>query len=281
MFEQSKIAHPFTIRLVLFILIASLISLPLQAFAIEGEDGTLDTPTARTLVDEVATEQDPNSEVIDFEAMTVVIRRLPNTYFAAVTGFLNPEIQLPATVEIAVPAGSHIIWFGEPSEQGPIGADPTFDNPDVRTEGDFDIYTVTLENEHHVQIEYNLFSSPVADRGDGTYTLRMEYTPLTELQALRFMTNLPAGAQIIDEDLEFYGLNSEDERQYGRTYREVAAGQLISTDLNYNAPRFAGTPNESRLVDGLLVTGIVMLVGVAGALSLVIITKRRRESSSN
>ncbi|MCL2745832.1 MAG: hypothetical protein FWE48_01890 [Coriobacteriia bacterium] len=272
MLKQSKIAVTVVLGIALLTFISLVVVLPAQTFASEGE--------AESGIEATSTGAD-NLEITDFEAMTVIIRRLPNTYFAAVTGFLNPEVQLPATVEIALPEGSHIIWFGEPSEAGPIEADPRFEDPDMRNEDGFDIYTVTLENEHHVQVEYNLFFSPATEAGDGSYILRMEYTPLTDLQAIRFKTNLPIGSEVLDDDVEFYGMNSEGERQYGRTFRDTTAGRMITTNLTYTSPRFQGTPNESRVSDGLVVTVVVMLVGVAGALGIVVIAKKRRTANAD
>jgi len=217
------------------------------------------------------------SEITPFEAMTLTIRRLPNTYFAAVTGFLDPDTtELPVTVEIAVPAGAAIIWFGEPFE-GPIVDAPFFEPPyNVRTEGNFDIYTATLENHPQVQIEFNLFETPVVALGDGTYMLSMEYTPLTDLMAFRFITNLPVGSENLTENFEFMAINTERENEYGHTFRDVRAGQPIVTSITYSAVGGMGTPNEPRVSDGLLITAAVIAVGVAMALTLVIVTRRRK-----
>ncbi|MCL2606048.1 MAG: hypothetical protein FWD93_02045 [Coriobacteriia bacterium] len=217
------------------------------------------------------------ADVTNFEAMTHFVRRLPNTYFAATTGFLDPEIELPVTIEIAVPAGSAIIWFGEPSGAGAITSDPRFDMPyQFRTEGGFDIYTAVVETHHQVQIEYNLMFSPVVDRGDGTYSIRMEYTPLTDLIALRLLTNLPAGSEALNQDLEWAGRNEEGENEYARTFRDVRAGELVSYTINYTAPRWMGTPNESRISDGLIVAVAAVALGLVVALAFVIVAKRRR-----
>jgi len=217
------------------------------------------------------------SEITPFEAMTLTIRRLSNTYFAAATGFLDPDTtELPVTVEIAIPAGSSVIWFGEPFD-GPIVDAPFFEPPyNVRTEGNFDIYTATLENHPQVQIEFNLFETPVVALGDGTYMLSMEYTPLTDLMAFRFITNLPVGSENLTENFEFMGINEERENEYGHTFRDVQAGQPLVTSITYSAVGGMGTPNEPRVFDGLLITAAVIAVGVAMALTLVVVTRRRK-----
>jgi len=221
------------------------------------------------------------SEITPFDAMTHVVRRLPNTYFAATTGFLDPSVELPATIEIAIPAGSSVIWFGEPSPDLPITSAPHFEEPFlVRTEDGFDIYTATLETFHQAQIEYNLFFSPVAQAEDGNYIIRMEYTPLTDLQALRLITNLPQGSELLDpEGIEWVGINDDGEHEYARTFRDVRGGELVSASIEYSAPRGTGTPNQSRIADGLIIAAVAVIGGVAVALTFVIVTKRRRAAN--
>jgi len=221
------------------------------------------------------------AEVTPFDAMTHMVRRLPNTYFAATTGFLDPSVELPATVEIAIPTGSSIIWFGEPIPDRPITDSPRFEEPfTMRTEGGFDIYTAVLESQHQAQIEYNLFFSPVAETGDGNYVVRMEYTPLTDLQALRLITNLPQGSELLDpEGIEWVGINEEGENEYARTFRDVRAGDLISASIGYSAPQWMGTPTQSRIADGLIITAVALAGGVVVALAFVLAAKRRRAAN--
>lgn len=253
-----------------------------EPVAIAAEEPELDgtTDAAPTAGAPAAPATTPDG-VTPFEAMTVQIVRLPNTYFASATGFLNPEIQLPATVEIAVPTGSAIIWLGEPSG-GDITSDPHFENPAdyMRTEGEFDVYRVTLYNNPQLQIEFNLFFEPVVSLGDGTYALRMEYTPWQDLQALRLLTNLPPGSNMLTEDASLYSRNMEGENEYGFTFRDVTAGQMYTFTISYDAPRFMGTPNVSRVEHGLLITGAVVGVAVAGALiGVIYMGKRRRKAA--
>ncbi|MCL2537753.1 MAG: hypothetical protein FWE51_05715 [Coriobacteriia bacterium] len=216
--------------------------------------------------------------ITPFEAMTFMVRRLPNTYFAAATGFLNPDTPLPATIEIAVPEGSSIIWFGEISG-GPITGDTNFDPEDPaikRTENGFDIYTATLTEHRQAQIEFNLFFSPVIQQDDGTYLLRMEYTPLHNMMALRFITNLPLGSEALTQGFDLLGINEEGEDEFFFDVPDPRAETLYSTTLNYSAPSGRGTPNESRVSDGLLITGGVTVLGLVCVLYFVILTRRRR-----
>jgi len=255
-------------------LLSTLLLTPVQLIAAEadgGEDAGATTAAAAM-----------QTEITPFDAMTHVVRRLPNTYFAATTGFLDPSVELPATIEIAIPAGSAVIWFGEPSPDLPITSAPRFEEPfTMRTEGGFDIYTATLETFHQAQIEYNLFFNPVAETEDGNYIIRMEYTPLTDLQALRLITNLPQGSELLDsEGIDWVGINDDGEHEYARTFRDVSAGELVSASIGYSAPQWMGTPNQSRVADGLIITAVAAIGGIAVALGFVIVAKRRRAANA-
>ena len=257
MIKQPKLVmRAVVLKIISLVLVGSLLVLPLSA---------------------TATPEDELPEITPFEAMTMTVRRLPTTFIAAATGFLDPDIELPVTVEIAVPAGSSLIWFGEPSWDGPITADPRFEEPfNMRTEDGLDIYTVTLENYPQVQIEFNLAFSPVAELADGTQALRMEYTPLTELQALRFLTNLPIGSEVLDENINLYGFNEENEPQFGYTFRNTRAGEMYTITVLYQGD---GAHSETGVIDGLLITAAILLVCLAAVLALVFITKRRRAAN--
>ena len=223
-----------------------------------------------------ATSEEELLEITPFEAMAFVVRRLPTTYVASITGYLDPEIELPVTIEMAIPAGSSIIWFGEPSG-GPITADPKFEEPfNVRTEGGLDIYTATIENYPQVQIEFNLAFSPVVEIEDGIHAVRMEYTPITDLQALRFLTNLPIGSEVLDEGVEFFGPNSENEPMFGDTFRDVRAWENYVVTFTY---RGEGAHSESGVTDGLIITVAVVAACIAAVLALVLVTRRRRAAN--
>jgi len=222
-----------------------------------------------------AAEEQTLGEITPFEAMSLVIRRLDNAHFASITGFLDPEIELPVTVEVAIPAGSSVIWMGEPFD-GPIVDAPRITSYDMRTAGGLDIYTIVLENHPQAQIEFNLLESPVTVLGDGTYMLSMEYTPLTDLEAFIFITNLPLGSQALSEHFDYVGVNTEGENEYGHFFTEVRGGQPLMTSLTYTAVGGRGTPNESRVSDGVLIALAATAAGVVMVAVLIMMTRRRR-----
>jgi len=230
-------------------------------------------PTAAALPEESG----DATEVVPLEAITFFLRRLESTYVASVKGYLDPEIELPVTAEIAVPAGSEIIWIGEPSG-GSIVHDRDFEDAHtVRTEGQLDIYTVTLIEYPNVQIEYSLFEMPVAPLGDGTYRVVMEYTPLTDLVALRMITNLPPGSVPHDEGIDYFGDTVDGDPQFGYIMWDPAGMELIATSVTYTPPLGMGTPVDNNLFDGLIVVIVSMLVVAIIAIGAVLLVKRRQQ----
>jgi len=167
------------------------------------------------------------SEVTPFEAINYFKVRHFSGYSIAVIGFLNPEVELPAIVELAIPAGSEVIWFSEVSG-GPIANDPEFTEPfNMRTEHGFDIYTVTLEHYHSVQVEYRTDQNPVTRLSRGVYSIQMSYTPIADLPILRLMTNLPAETIVQDPNVELIGANEEGEPIFFRIYTDISAFQTV------------------------------------------------------
>ena len=218
------------------------------------------------------------SEIEHFEAINYFKVRHLSGYSVAVIGFLSPEVQLPATVELAIPAGSEIVWFSEVSG-GPIANDPEFSEPfNVRTENALDIYTVTLEHYHSVQIEYGIDQNPVTQLSDGVYSIQMSYTPIADLPVLRLMTNFPAETIVQDPDVEFMGEDTEGDLVFFRIYADIAAFQTVQDEITYFPPAGQGMVAASGgLWGGLTVTVIAVITVIALAAGFIFFTQKRKE----
>ncbi|MCL2680651.1 MAG: hypothetical protein FWF11_04165 [Coriobacteriia bacterium] len=217
-------------------------------------------------------------DITPFSAITFYLRRMQTTYVAAVTGELDPEVELPVTVEIAIPAGAQIIWFGQRSD-GNIVFDPQIEEPhNIRRDGNLDIYTATLTDHHKLQIEYHPLTEPVTQLGNGDYAVAMDYTPLTDLLAVRMITNLPLGSVAHDAAIEFFGNNEEGDPQLGYIFWDTPALQSINANIIYTPPAGQGMPTNNNVMDGLIVV-IATLIVVAGAAVAVILIKRRPSGS--
>ena len=220
------------------------------------------------------------SEITPLEAINFFKVRHFSGYSAAVIGFLSPEVELPATVELAIPAGSEITWFSEVSG-GPIANDPEFTEPfNVRTESNLDIYTVTLEHYHSVQVEYRTDHNPVTRLSDGMYSIQMSYTPIADLPILRLMTNLPAETTVQDPNVEFMGTDDEGNPIMFRIYTNIAAFQTVQGEITYFPPVGQGMVAVSGSVwEGLVITLAASAAVIAIAATFVIVTKKRKAQS--
>jgi len=227
-----------------------------------------------------ATETDTDAAVIPFEAINYFVARHFNAYSAAATGFLPPDTPLPATVEVAIPAGSEIMWFSEVSG-GPIQNDPEFTAPfNMRTENGLDIYTVTLEHYPVVQIEYNLDNNDPNERiATGQYRISMAYTPATDTPILRLMTNLPAETVVNDQDVTFMGEDADGYLVFFRIYNDVPAFQPVTGEITYNPPAGTGfIAQGGSLLGGFTVVILGVMGVVVAALAFIVYSNKRKQA---
>ena len=217
-------------------------------------------------------------DIIAFEAINYFKARHIRGYSVAVIGFLNPEVELPATVELAIPAGSEIIWFSEVSG-GLLADDPEFTEPfNLRTESGFDIYTVTLEHYHSVQIEYELDYNPVTQLSDGVYSIQMQYTPITGLPILRLMTNLPAETTIQDPSVEFMGEDEAGNLIFFRLYTDISPFQTVQGEITYLPPEGLGMiAQNDNLLGGIIVAIAAVLAVLAIGIGYIFFANKRKK----
>ncbi|MCL2606705.1 MAG: hypothetical protein FWD93_05440 [Coriobacteriia bacterium] len=218
-------------------------------------------------------------EVIPFEAVNHYLARHFNAYSVAVTGFLNPETELPAKVEIAIPAGSDVIWMSEFSG-GPLDLEIQFEEPSaVRSEAGLDIYTAVLTQSLALQIEYHIDdnSSPNRALGDGQYAISMEYTAHQDIPFIRLMTNFPAETVVTDPTVEFMGEDAEGYLVFMRVYTDVPAFRAVQGEIVYTPPVGRGMIAEGgNLVGGIGIAAISAAVAIVAAAAFVLASSKRR-----
>jgi len=237
---------------------------------------------AAAIMEKTAGNLDPSDfdEVVAFEAINYYVARHFNAYSASVTGFLNMTVELPAKVELAIPAGAEVMWMSEVSG-GPIANDPEFEDPQVsRTENGLDIYTVVLEHFPILQIEYAIDGNPNVSLGGGEYSISMEYTPVTDTPFLRLMTNVPAESIVTDPSVEFMGEDASGYLVFFRMYSEVIAFQSVQGEITYSPPAGTGMIAEGgNLFGGLWITIVVVAGGIALVAGYLVLMARRRRLS--
>ncbi|MCL2403708.1 MAG: hypothetical protein FWC86_05740, partial [Coriobacteriia bacterium] len=226
--------------------------------AISAEIDPEDMPQARL-----------NGEIVPFESLIYKVMQSHNQWIVIVGGTLAENTPLPATIEVAVPTGSPVFWFGEVGATGDPTQDPRFPGEleDMRrTEGEFDIYTAIMTTYRDMQIEYRLNQNPFTQGPDGP-TVALEYTPWHDVSELRLAAALPPGGAVLAPDIEFMGFGpgeTTEERApaFARLFTDATAGETFSTEITYTVT--AGGSAVSNLSDVVVFGLVAVLVLVAG-----------------
>ena len=180
-----------------------------------------------------------------------------------VRGKIDEYAMLPATVEIGVPAGSDVFWFGEVyADWGnpPVG-NPEFPEPyTMRTEGDTDIYTAVLTTTHAVQIEYTLPYDPRIETVEGS-GIRVTYTPLHDVEDLWLAAATPPETAVLDRDIRYLGTGPHGELAFAYVIEDAIGGQEYSADIIYTTGITETVSGVSSAVPIGIIVGVLLLAG--------------------
>jgi hypothetical protein len=179
-----------------------------------------------------------------------------------VTAVGDPQLPLPITVSVPVPAGATVLWAGEV-----LGGDPAADlvrETQKETVGDMDVYTVTLEQAYTAQIELQL--PPASSSGSRT-TGTLSWTNPGDEVPVGASVIMPAGATDVELSPAPTGETSTNEAGatlYPLTGTRLAQGAAIVIDASWgfgaaSAEDATGSPALPLLL-GLLVVAVVALV---------------------
>ena len=198
-----------------------------------------------------------------------------NRSLLLVGGELPEEILLPYEAELAVPAGSMLLWIGE-GLGGPLADDPEL-KYEKRTEGGFDIYRFTLTQSRVAQVEVAL--SGVNSFDGVTYTSSLAWTAWQDLPEVRIAHRIPRGAQIT-QTAEGASMLAGDEQfsYYAKTASNVKAGDAVDLSFAYQtgAPGAGSAAANSNTIAYVIVAGAaVVLIG------LLIFALRRRSVAAS
>ncbi|MHB1323462.1 MAG: hypothetical protein ACYCXZ_03835 [Coriobacteriia bacterium] len=198
-----------------------------------------------------------------------------NRSLLLVGGELPEEILLPYEAELAVPAGSMLLWIGEVLG-GPLADDPELVY-EKRTEGGLDIYRFTLTQSRVAQVEVAL--SGVNSFDGVTYTSSLAWTAWQDLPEVRIAHRIPRGAQIT-QTAEGASMLAGDEQfsYYAKTASNVKAGDAIDLSFAYQAgaPGAGSAAANSNTIAYVIVAGAaVILIG------LLIFALRRRPAAAS
>ena len=184
-----------------------------------------------------------------------------------VSGTLPDSVTLPAEVEVAVPEGATVAWFGELAGTGNHADDPQREYELDRTEDGWDIYRSTVTEFRSFQIEASV--SPVfTETGDGSATGTVRYVPVMSAETAFVGVEVPAGSTPTSTagfTLLGQGLNGE---VWGQPVTPFEAGQEATFEFAYgpggSGPGSASDGNTSTVITILVVGAVAILMGLVG-----------------
>jgi len=188
-----------------------------------------------------------------------------------VAGQLPPDTKLPAQMELAVPRGAQLQWAGE-LLGGDASADPEAEYT-KRTEGDSDIYTLTLKQAPQAQIEVIApgLVTRTATGGQG----ELKWTPIADVDAARISFRIPVSAKITTpaEGAELFPQQG-GYSFYSRELTDVKKGEPVLFAFAYEV----GAPAAGGGAQGTnnQVVPILLLAAVIAFGAVVVVAIRRK-----
>ncbi|MCL2438262.1 MAG: hypothetical protein FWC99_04135 [Coriobacteriia bacterium] len=228
------------------------------------------------------------ADVAQFRLIQYKFFRAPDGYTAAIWGMLDPNtVELPALVQVAVPQGADVFWFGPVPEGGVTSESPQFTHYHVYTDGENDIYTVMLTDSHDIQIEHYFwgenFPFPVRTMPDGDHAIRISYTPLHDVEILRLAAFLPEGSAARDSaNVEFLGTGPTGDPAFAMDFHYARGGENYTAEIVYAPPEVTARHNQPTMGGGILaVIGTVAAAIVVVGGFLVFIRLRKKGQNTN
>ena len=230
---------------------------------------------------------DPD-DIAQFSLIQYKFFRVPDGYTAGIWGILNPdEVELPATIQIALPTGANVFWFGPVPPSGVSPESPPFDNFHVYTDEEkgLDIYTATLTDSYEVQIEHyhwgEGFAFPVRSLPNGDHVIRISYTPLHDVEILRLAAFLPVGSAARDADnVEFLGTGPAGDPAFAMTFHNARALETYTAEIEYAPPEVTARQNQEGIAGGIIVAIAASVAAVVIVLGLLFFIKLRKQQRS-
>ena len=275
--HDSCVCKSSVLRFIVLLLIAALFtavfSFGLPTSLANADEGQIhDTPY----------DIDPD-ELAHFVWMQYKFFRVPDGYTAGIWAVLDPnEVELPATIQIALPTGANVFWFGPVPAGGVTPDTPPFSNYHVYTDEEkgLDIYTATLTDSFEVQIEHyhwgEGFAFPVRSLPNGDHMIRISYTPLHDVPILRLAAFLPPGSVVRDETyVEYLGTGPAGDPAFAMTYLGAQALETYTVEIEYEPPEITARENQEGVAGGILVAIAATVGAVAAVLGLWFFIKLR------
>ena len=228
-------------------------------------------------------------QIAHFSWMQYKFFRAPDGYTAGIWAVLDPEVPLPATIQIAVPEAADVFWFGPVPEGGVNQESPQFHDYHVYTDEaqGLKIYTAVLTNSHQVQIEHyfwgEAFAFPIRTLPNGDHSIRISYTPLHDVPTLRLAAFLPEGSAIRDHlDVDFLGVSpTTGDPAFAMTIEDAQGLQNYTVEIEYLPAEITARQNQPGVGSGILIAiGVVVASFALGAGALYFMLQKRKSGKS-
>jgi hypothetical protein len=210
--------------------------------------------------------------ITNFQGMQVNVVNNQGRKFMIVGGFLPEAAQLPAKVQLAVPKGAQIAWLGEVANGTDGGQDIQLSVPAPATQGEQDIYTVTLTTHRSIVAEFptdDPFKESETTTGTPIMTAVLSYTPLTDLMYLYLGAEIPSDVAVLSTDFQNAGTTQTGTVIYSTQLASLKAGQKAEATLTYTKASASKDTTHP-----LVIAAIVVLVVAVGALVFLLLRKR-------
>lgn len=190
-----------------------------------------------------------------------------------VAGMLPETTKLPATVELAVPAGSTLQWAGE-ILGGDALADPEVATIKSQRDGQ-DIYTLTLTKSRNAQIEV-VTQSPIVVNGD-VYSVTFSQPAWTDVPTAGVAIQIPVNARLSEPATGGAGLASGPTgfQYYQQEFTKVKKGDPLSVTFSYTLATAAPGAATTKGTGGLLIPVILVAIALALGAGLIIGVRRK------
>jgi len=239
--------------------------------------GAATTGAAPSTIDATALANVPvisQNGVTAFQGMEVAVinNSSQGGMYTIINGYLPQTATLPAKVQVAVPKGAPVDYIGELSGSTNQNNDISLTIPAPVTQGDQDVYTVTLSKYQTVRVEYataNPFKSSTTTTGTAVQVAKLSYKPLTSLMYLYLGAEVPANAAVLSSDFDNGGALADGGSLYAAALSQTKAGQTYTATLTYAKAGSTKDPTSP-----LVIIAIVALVVVVAALLFMLLRKR-------
>ena len=186
-----------------------------------------------------------------------------------VAGELPAGTALPAQVEVAVPTGSKVVWFGELSQSEGTSDDIAATYTLARTENGYDVYQATLTKYLTFQIEAENGTFFTAD-ADGHLAASLRYVPICNATMAIIGAEIPTGFAPATAGPAALGTGVAGGTVYGTTLNNVVAGTEMALDIAYVAS--ASTPTGGQATGstpGSTLNTVLMALAIAVTVAVV------------